>query len=140
MKSKKYPESKPAAVEQSKVAEPVASYVTSASANAIKPIASRRRIAGLEASDEVWNFAQKHQLVPHLEKAVRLVKESFQDIRTMYLTFDPDPEEPSLDGIIIHIKVGGAMEQWEKQYHAYALKFIQKIPNDIRSKICLFYY
>jgi hypothetical protein len=140
MKSKKYPESKPAPVEQSKVAEPVASYAPSVTTSVTKPKAKSRRIAGLDASDEVWNFAQKHRLVPHLETAVRLVKESFKNIRTMYLTFDPDPEEPKLDGIIIHITIGGATEEWENQYKVYALRFIEEIPNDIRSKICLFYY
>jgi len=140
MDSKKYPEPQPTPVEQSKVAEAVANYATSTAISAIKPMAKSRRIAGLETSDEVWDFAQKHQLVLHLETAVRLVKESFHDIRAMYLTFDPDPEESSLDGIIIHIKVGDPMEEWEKHYKVYALKFIEEVPNDFRSKICLFYY
>jgi hypothetical protein len=140
MNSEKYPEPKPAPVEQSKVAEPAASYTISPSpaASVVKPMAKSRRIAGLEASDEVWQFAQKHHLMPHLETAVRLAKESFHDIRTM--AFDPDPEEPTLDGIILHLKVGGPMAEWEKQYKVYALKFIEEIPNDFRSKICLFYY
>jgi hypothetical protein len=140
MKSKKYPEPKPAPVEQSKIAELVASYAPSVTMSVTKPKVKSRRIAGLDASDEVWNFAQKHRLVPHLETAVRLVKESFKNIRTMYLTFDPDPEEPKLDGIIIHITIGGPREEWENQYKVYALRFSEEIPNDVRSKICLFYY
>ncbi|MGH7594844.1 MAG: hypothetical protein ACREOI_00750 [bacterium] len=103
-------------------------------------MAKKHRVAGLEASDEVWEFAQKHQLVPHLEMAIRLVKESFGDLRSIYLAFDPDPEEPNLDGIIIHIKTGGSIEEREKRYRAYALRFIQEVPNEVRSKICLFYY
>jgi hypothetical protein len=103
-------------------------------------MAKSRHLAGLEVSEEVWEFAQKHQLVPHLETAVRLVKESFHDIRTMYLTFDPDPEEANLDGIIVHIKIGEPTEEWEKQYQVYAMRFIEEIPNDVRNKICLFYY
>ncbi len=140
MKSKKYPESKPVPVEQSKVAEPVASYAPSVATSVTQSKLKSRRLAGLDASDEVWNFAQRHQLAPHLETAVRLVKESFKNIRTMYLRFDPDPEEPKLDGLIIHMTIGGPREEWESQYKAYALRFIKEIPNDIRSKICLFYY
>jgi hypothetical protein len=140
MNPKPYPEADSIPREKLKVSEPVAGYVISPPAATATMAAKSRRIAGLEASDEVWDFAQKHRLAPHLETAVRLVKESFHDIRTLYFTFDPDPEEPSLDGIIIHIKVGGAMEEWNNQYKAYALRFIDKIPNDVRGKICLFYY
>jgi hypothetical protein len=142
IKSKKYPEPKPVSAEQSKVAEPAASYTISPSTatSANKLMTMRRRIAGLKAPDEVWEFAQKHHLIPHLETAVRLAKESFHDIRTMDLAFDPDPEEPTLDGVILRLKVGGPMAEWEKQYKVYALKFIEEIPNDFRSKICLFYY
>jgi hypothetical protein len=86
MSSKKYPESKPHSSRPSKVAEAVAGYTVSPAATKRKSLAKSRRIAGLDASDEVWEFAQKHRLVPHLETAVRLVKESFHDIRRTYLT------------------------------------------------------
>lgn len=137
---KKYLEADAIPHEKLKVSEPVAAYVISPPADTAAVATKSRRIAGLEASDEVWEFAQKHRLVTHLETAVRLVKESFRDIRTMYLAFDPDPEEPSLDGIIIQIKVGGLMDEWNEQYKAYALRFLDEIPNDVRSRICLFYY
>jgi hypothetical protein len=138
MKSKKYPEPKPAAVEQSKIAEPVASYAPPVTMSVTKPKVKSRRIAGLEASEEVWNFAQKHRLVPHLETAVRLVKESFHDIRKIHLSFEPDPEIPGLDGIAINIKVGGTLDELVKQDQVFALRFIKALPNEHRSKISLF--
>jgi len=140
MNSKKYAEPKPVPREKSKVSESIASYVISPPAATATMAAKNRRIAGLEAPEEVWEFVQQHRLAPHLETAVRLVKEAFHDIRTIALAFDPDPEEPNLDGIIIHITIGGSVEEWEKQYKIYALKFLEEIPNDVRSKICLFYY
>jgi hypothetical protein len=137
MKSKKYPESKPAAVEQSKVAEPVASYTT-ASASALKPITRSRRIAGLEASDEVWNFAQKHQLVPHLEKAVRLAKETLDNPQAVYLTYEPDPEIPSLHGIGINARISSDnLDDWERQYRAFQQRFLREIPKEVQPQICL---
>jgi len=139
MSSKKYPEYKPDPAMPSKVAETaVVTYTVSPAAAKRKLVAKSRRIAGLEAPDKVWEFAQKHELAPHLETAVRLVKESFHDIRTLSLTFDPDPEVSSLDGIIIHIKIKGSIEDWEKQYNAYVLRFVQEVPDDIRHQICLF--
>jgi len=128
MNSKKYPEAKPAPVEKSKIAEPaVATYASSAPARTTKPMMKSRRIAGLEASNEVWDFAQKHQLVPHLETAVRLVKESFHDIRKIYLTFEPDPEIPSLDGIAVNVKVGGTLDEVMQQHDTCLRR--RKIPS-----------
>lgn len=139
MTRKKYPEPK-ADTQPSKIAEAVAGYTVSPSAAAIKSAAKSRRIAGLEVPDDVWRFAEKHRLIPHLETTIRLVRESFRDVKTIYLTFDPDPEVSSLDGIIIHAKAKGALEELEKQHQAYQLRFIQEVPNDVRHKICLFYY
>jgi hypothetical protein len=101
-------------------------------------LTKNHRIAGLEASDEVWDFAQKHQLVPHLETAVRLAKESFRDIRRTYLTFEPDPEIPSLHGIAINVKAEGTVDELVQQDRAFALRFAQEIPDKVRSKISLF--
>ncbi len=138
MSHKEYPEFESAPTEPSKVAEAVASYTVSPSAIARTPVAKSRCIAGLEATDDVWEFAQKHQLVPHLETAIRLVRESFHDIRTIYLTFDPDPEIPSLDGVVIHARAGGALEDLVQQDRAFALRFVQEVPNEVRGKISLF--
>jgi len=138
MKSKKYPESKPAPVEHSKVAEPAASYAPLVTTRATKPNIKSRRIAGLEASDDVLNFAQKHRLMPHLETAVWLVKESFHDIRNTYLTFEPDPEIPSLDGIAVNVKVGGTLDELLQQHDACLRRFIKEIPSEVQDKIGYF--
>jgi len=136
MNSKKYPEPKPVPPEQSKVAESVASYVISPSAATATLAAKSRRIAGLEAPDEVWEFAQKYRLAPHLETAVRLVKESFHDIRNTYLTFEPDPEIPSLDGIAVNVKVGGTLDELVQQHDVCLRRFIKEIPDEFRDKLC----
>jgi hypothetical protein len=138
MSPKKYPESKPHSSRPSKVAESVATYTASPAATKRKPLPKSHRIAGLEASDEVWEFAQKHQLVPHLETAIGLVKESFRDLRSIYLTFDPDPEVPSLDGIVIHATAGGTLGDLIQQDRAFGLRFVQEVPNEFRIKISLF--
>ena len=134
---KKYPEANPTPPEQSQVAESVASYVISPSAATATRAAKTRRIAGLEAPDEVWAFAQKHRLVPHLETTVRLANELFHDIRKTYLTFEPDPEIPSLDGIAVNIKVGGTLDELIQQDSVFGFRFAQEIPNDVSGKISL---
>ena len=137
MSSKKYPEPKPDSARPSKVAESVAGYTVSPAATKRKSATKIRRIAGLEASDEVWEFAQKHQLVPHLETAVRLAKESFRDVRNIYLTFEPDPEIPSLHGIAINANVGGTLEDREHHYQIFDQRFAQEVPREFHLKICL---
>lgn len=138
MSSKKYPEPKPDSARPSKVAESVAGYTVSPAATKRKSSTKIRRIAGFEASDEVWEFAQKHQLVPHLETAVRLAKDSFTDIKKIYLTFEPDPEIPSLHGIAINVKAGGTLAELVQQDRTFALRFAQEIPDEVRGKISLF--
>ena len=135
---KEYPEANPVPLEQSQVAESVASYVILPSAATATLAAKSRRIAGLEASDEVWEFAQKHRLAAHLETAVRLVKEAFCDIHLTYLTFEPDPEITNLDGIAINIKAGGKLKELVQQDQTFAQRFVQELPGDIRSKVSLF--
>jgi hypothetical protein len=136
MPQQEYPEPKPA--EPAKIAEPAAGYVISTPTTASLPAAKGRRIAGLEASNEVWEFAQKHQLVPHLETAIRLARESFLDIRKIYLTFESDPEIPTLDGIAINIKAEGTLDELVEKDRAFALRFIKELPYGSRSKISLF--
>jgi hypothetical protein len=138
MSSKKYPEHKPDPAVPSKVAETaVATYTVSPAAKR-KPVAKGRRIAGLEASDEVWEFAQKHQLVPHLETAVRIARESLDNPRALSLTFEPDPEIPSLHGIGINAKISSRnLDDWERQYQAFDQRFAQEVPREFHLKICL---
>jgi hypothetical protein len=139
MSSKKYPEPKPHSSRQSKVAESVAAYTASPAAAKRKSSAKKRRIAGLEASDEVWEFAQKHRLVPHLETAIRLAKESVDNPRSLYLTFEPDPEIPSLHGIGINARVSSRnLDDWERQYRAFQQRFLQELPKEAQHRICLF--
>jgi len=134
---KKYPEADSVPPEQSQVAEPVAGYVILPPAATATLAAKSRRIAGLETSDEVWEFAQKHRLAPHLETTVRLANELFHDIRKTYLTFEPDPEIPSLDGIAVNVKVGGTLDELIRQDSVFGFRFAQEIPNDVSGKISL---
>jgi hypothetical protein len=138
MSSKKYPEPKPDSSRPSKVAESVAAYAVSPAVTKRRSSTKIRRIARLEASDEVWEFAQKHRLIPHLETAVRLANDSFNNIKKIYLTFEPDPEIPSLHGIAINVKAEGTLDELVQQDRTFALRFAQEIPDKVRSKISLF--
>ena len=138
MNPKPYPEPQTVPPEQSQVAESVASYTISPAAATATLATKSRRIAGLEAPNDVWEFAEKHRLAPHLETAVRLAKESFHDIRKTYLTFEPDPEIPSLDGIAVNIKVQGTLDELLQQDRSFASRYVQAVPDEYRGKMSLF--
>ncbi|MGH7451476.1 MAG: hypothetical protein ACRENG_09045, partial [bacterium] len=57
-----------------KVAEAVATYIVRSTP---KPRAAARTIAGLTVDGEVWAFVKANNLLPHLETAIRLARETF---------------------------------------------------------------
>jgi hypothetical protein len=75
--SKPYPE--PESASPSKVAESVSPYIIHSDANigALRRKPELRVIAGLPASEVVWQFVQEHALLPHIETAVRSAHEHF---------------------------------------------------------------
>ncbi len=136
MDPKEYPQATPP--ESGKISESFATYTT-APTKTWKPPTAAYRLGGLEASDEVWQFAQQHQLVPHLETSIRLARETLHDLRGLELTFQPDPEIPSLHGIGIHAKMRTTdLEAWERQYRSFQRRFLAEVPRDYHIKFSLF--
>ncbi len=136
MGPKEYPESTPPP--SGKISEPSGTYTATPSAKSWKPAATMHRIGGLEASDEVWQFAREHQLIPPLETSIRLARETFKGLRSIRLKFEPDPEIPSLDGIGIRVRAKGSLEDLVQQDRAFQDRFLKEIPREHHSKICLF--
>lgn len=124
--------------ESEKISDTPATYTAMPYTKSWKPAAAAHRIGGLEANDEVWQFAQAHGLIPHLETSIRLARETLHDQRGLYLTFNPDPEIPSLHGLGIHAKMGTTdLEAWERQYRAFDKRFDKEVPDEVQIKISL---
>jgi len=96
-----------------------------------------RFIAGLPASDEVWRLAKEKELVPHLETAVRLARESFNDIQEIKLTFSPDPEIPHWEMIAIDLYATGSIDELLEADTKYRRAFTTTIPNEAQFNIGL---
>lgn len=94
-----------------------------------------RFIAGLPASDEVWNFAQEHALAPHIETAVRLAREHFNEIREIKLTYSPDPEIPHWETIAIDLHATGTMHELLEADQKYTRAYSEAIPKMYHLKI-----
>ncbi|MDZ7292052.1 MAG: hypothetical protein ONB44_05845 [candidate division KSB1 bacterium] len=132
--SKPYPETESSSWEISKVAEAVATYAASATPKLKTPV---RTIAGLAADDEVWSFVQANDLLPHLEMAIRLARKTFIDIRQIWLSYEPDPELPKFNSIVIWVKAHGTVEKVFAQDQNYTSEFVEAVPREKRHQITL---
>jgi len=96
-----------------------------------------RFIAGLPVADEVWRLAKEKKLVPHIETAVRLARESFKDIQEIKLTYSPDPEIPHWEMIAIDLYAAGTMDELLQADAKYRRAFTTTIPDEAQFNICL---
>jgi hypothetical protein len=136
--TKPYPDQDPAPEQPNKAAESLSPYIArTETRRSVSPKkAEPPRIAGLPASDEVWRFAQENALVPHVETAVRLVRESFKEIQSIKLEYGVDPEIPYWDSIDIHFYVAGTMDELLQTDQKFTRAFVIAVPDESRSKIC----
>jgi len=138
---KPYPEAETASATQpNKVAETVAApYLTRTKIErgTFYRQPAPRSIAGLPASDDVWNFAQEHALMPHIETAVRLARAHFKEIRKIGLEYGIDPEIPHWDSIEMNLYATGTMDELMQAEDNYRRAFITTVPDEYRFRICL---
>lgn len=130
--AKPYPEA--AHQPAGKVAEGVATYGVRV---APKPRAAARTIAGLKAEQEVWTFVKANNLLPSLETAIRLVRETFPTLQEIRLAYEPDPELPFFNAIVIYAKAAGTVETLFEQETKYVRVFGRNIPYEDSHKIVM---
>ncbi len=87
-----------------------------------------RRIAGIAASNEVWRFAARNDLLAHLETAVRLAKECFWQVGKLSFTYDIDPEIENEAWISIHADIQGSLDELLQQHLAYGKALVRVLP------------
>jgi hypothetical protein len=92
------------------------------------PATSPRFIAGLEAPEEVWAFANQNDLFLHLETAIRLVHECFPSVKTIKLNYEIDWESENESWIAINIEAPGEVAKILQQYLLFNQRIIQQIP------------
>jgi len=122
----------------SRIAEPVAVY-SAARPSAIKQPRriTERRIAGLVASEEVWRFAAAHDLTPHLETAVRLVRECFLAVSEIRLLHQVDWDSENNSWVVVDIKITGTQDAIIEQYDRFTRQMVRQLPPEKGEKIVL---
>ncbi|NUO78753.1 hypothetical protein HUU05_01650 [candidate division KSB1 bacterium] len=89
-----------------------------------------RHIAGIAASEEVWRFAWRNDLITHLETAVRLAKENFKPIEGFHFTYDIDPEIENESYITIRANVQGTVKELLPKDWSYSQTLVRTLPKD----------
>jgi len=110
-----------------KVAEPIAAYVHMP-AQTLTP--TRRFIAGILAAEPAWRFAVANELIPHLETAVRLVRESFQKLGGLQFDYEIDSEIENESWIVVRAKVDGELEELLNEYTNFNKAMVRAVPID----------
>jgi len=132
---KPYPEGNSSSQQIGKVSETAtAAYAVRTDAKWRPPA---RTIAGLSADDEVWAFVKANDLLPHLETAIQLARKSFLDVREMWLSYEPDPELPKFNSVVIWAKARGMVEELFEQEKKYIRAFNSVVPYESSYKIAL---
>jgi len=135
--NKPYQSEEPAVGKISETA--VAAYGTYTDTNRLvsKREARMHYIAGLQASEDVWRLAKEKELVPHIETAIRLARESFGEIQEIKLTYSPDPEIPHWEIISIDLHVTGTLDELLQADQKYIRAFTTTIPDEKQFHICM---
>jgi hypothetical protein len=128
-------------IKPSRIAEPLAVYSTTRKSSSRAPRRLiERRLAGLTTSEEVWRFAVAHDLIPHLETAVRLVRECFPTVRAIKLLYEVDWEVENRSWIAINIgdiETVGTQEAILERYDRFTRDMVRQVPLDKGEKILL---
>ncbi len=97
-----------------------------------------RRIAGISASNEVWRFAARNDLLTHLETAVRLAKECFKKIDQFSFSYDVDPEIENERWINLHARIKGPFDELLQEDLAYTRAMARALPPEKQTLIRFF--
>ena len=88
---------------------------------------------------DVLEFASRQQLVPHLERALRLAESTFAAIRQFGIVVEEDPDSDERY-IVIDVTVDLDADEVLRRDEAYARAWVASTPPDVRSRVRLLYH
>lgn len=94
-----------------------------------------RRIAGITASNDLWRFVARNDLLAHLETAVRLAKECFKNIDQLGFSYDVDPEIENESWISIRAGIKGTLDELLLQWQAFDKAMVRSLPTNKQALI-----
>ena len=92
----------------------------------------------LTFSEEVIGFCYKHQLLNHLQIALRIAANSFSHLKNINIVVEHDPEVDD-EWLTITAQLPGEITEVLDMYDNYSGKVVDSIPWPVREKIRLIY-
>jgi hypothetical protein len=93
----------------------------------------------LTLTEPVLRYCAKHQLLPHVETAIRLAETHFHPVHELCVGVEEDPEIED-DYLVIDVSVAMGSDEVLRRYDAYTLAWIDSAPQEKREKICMLYH
>lgn len=90
--------------------------------------------------EDVVTYCEQHDLLGHVETALRLAEEYFQPIERLEVEVQPDPEVESLDSVIIDIWVKMSVEEAIKRDALFTRSWVTSVPPVAVAEIILVYH
>jgi hypothetical protein len=88
---------------------------------------------------DVLEFASQRQLLPHLERALRLAESTFLTIRQLSMGVEADPDSDE-QYIVIDVTMDLEADEVLRRDDAYTRAWVASTPPDVRSHIRLLYH
>jgi hypothetical protein len=89
--------------------------------------------------EDVIEFASRRQLLPHLERAIRLAETAFHPVHRMTFEVETDPETGE-QWVAVDVTVDTDGEDVLRRDWAYALEWVKTTPPDVRSWVRVLYH
>jgi hypothetical protein len=89
-------------------------------------------------SDEVRALCERHRLSGYLQRALRLARQAFLDLRNIEVIAEADPETED-EWVAIVVQIHGEVRTVLDMYDDYTRKLVDTIPWPARDKIRLIY-
>ena len=90
--------------------------------------------------EEVVRYCEQHDLLGHLETALRLAEEYFHPIERLEAEVQPDPEVENEETVIIDIWVRLGIEESIKRKAAWGRRWVESIPPSVIGQIVLLHH
>lgn len=89
--------------------------------------------------EDVREFASQRQLLPHLERAIRLAEIAFHPVHRMTFEVETDPETGE-QWIAVDVTVDTDGDDVLRRDKAYALEWVTTTPTEVRSYVRVLYH
>jgi hypothetical protein len=99
---------------------------------------SHPQVQSVLLSDEVLLFCSRWQIFHMFQRALRLVQQSFHDLRSIEVQVEGDPESEE-EWLVILVKLHCEIEAVLSMYDIYTKGFVRTVPWPVRDKIRLVY-